>query len=559
MGKRKPAKAGLRESVKRGAVKAINEAPVVDDDDDVDLDVYGGDVMDDDEEGGDHEEIDLGSDGEDPLDLDDLHTDALSDDEDSIDGMSVSDDEDGEEGGEDPASIVSQMQDLLGSLAAELGVEDEGDEDAPLGDDDLDFGDDGEEGEGDELSLDDEGGEEGEGEDFGDDDGGEPEVDMEDDEDEDEDLGGPKLREEVDTSTKPKKLPGKPVPNNGPREDQLHKSGKEVKGKASLPPGKGATGLENRSDNDKAEDVTFKASKGSKKAKALPKGKPSQVGNMGKGPEKTKPTDPFKALSGKNEAVDRVMQKALESLEIDIAEESARFAELGGFLTETARAQGRRLFENAVSKRLRRIAEAVDRHYRSVFRAEVGRMQDGLVEKIDEFMDFMIAEFLEENKLHVDHGLTVEISESFLSGMKELFEAHNVVVPKSKVDKVAKLEEELAAKEIREKELYERAMKLRKENIRLYRDRVIGKLSEGLSALQASKLAQLAENVEYRNQKQFAEDLKIVRMTHFNARSPIAAKEAPSFEALAEDVRPQPKTKDRISGYADVLSRTARK
>lgn len=556
MAKRKPAKAGLRESVKRGAVKAIKEAPVVDEEDDVDLDVYGGDAVDDeDEEGADHEEISL--DDDEAVDLDDLHTDALSDDEDAIDGMSVSDDEEDIEGGDDPASIVSQMQDLLGSLAAELGVEDEGDEDAPLEDDELDFEDGGEEGEldGELDALDDEGGE---GEEGFDDEGGD-ELSSEDEDDEDEDLGGPKLREETDTSTKPKKLPGTPVPKNGPREDQLHKSGTEVKGKASLPPGKGATGLENRSDNDKAEDVTFKASKGSKKAKALPKGKPASVGNQGKGPEKTKPTDPFKALSGKNEAIDRVMQKALEGLEIDIAEESARFAELGGFLTETARAQGRRLFENAVSKRLRRIAEAVDRHYRSVFKAEVNGMQEGLVEKIDEFMDFMIAEFLEENKLHVDHGLTVEISESFLSGMKELFEAHNVVVPKSKVDKVAKLEEELAAKEIREKELYERAMKMRKENIQLRREKAVNKVSEGLSALQASKLAQLAENVEYRSMKQFVEDLKIVRQTHFNVRPTVKSKEAPSFEALAEDVNPKPVAKDRITGYADVLARTARK
>lgn len=530
MAKQHAKKAGLRGT--RGAMKAKPAAKTEafgdeKEDDDIDLDVYGAEAGEDDQsEGGDHSEEDL--DGDDVVDLDDLDTDPLSDDEDAVDGMSVSmDDEEGEDG-ESVESIVSQMQDLVAKLGTELGVEGE---EGELGDDDLDFGD---EGETDEF------------EDGGELDGSDPDEeggdmgDMPADEDEeDEDPEGPKLRGE---ETEPNGW----VPGNKKRIDQKHTAAEfNAKGKASLPPGKGATGLENRSDNDDALKVSQKANKGTKTAKKLPKSKPANVGNDGKTPKTT--------------PIDKVMTKALESLELDIAEESAGFAELGGFLTESAKAKGRRLFENAVAKRLKRIAEGIDIHYRGVFREEVAVMQSALVEKLDEYMDFVVAQYLEDNAVAVDHGLSVEISESFLAGMRQLFERHNVKVPTSKVDLVEKLNTQLAESEAKNKDIYERAIKVRKENIVLRRREVLRSLGEDLSALQAQKLAKLSEGIEYRNSKQFAEDVKIVKHTHFGRTQRRTPSEPPQFEAIAENLQTQPRSDDRIQAYADIISRTQRK
>ena len=228
-------------------------------------------------------------------------------------------------------------------------------------------------------------------------------------------------------------------------------------------------------------------------------------------------------------------QITMEDVEVDLSKEIKAIMNMDSTLSESAQKKTAKLFENAVNKKASIINKQLSEQYSALFEERVEQFQDELVAKIDEYLDYVVENYMTENQLAIEEGLKVRVSSSFLEGLSALFEEHYVSVPEGKVDLVEKLESEIESAEAKNNELYEHAIKLRRENIELRKDRAVRKLSEDLSVVETSKFKKLIEGVEYKNQKQFIEAIEAVKATHFTES--VAAQEPQEFETLAEETK----------------------
>ena len=234
------------------------------------------------------------------------------------------------------------------------------------------------------------------------------------------------------------------------------------------------------------------------------------------------------AIAGTGEGVVKV-----ENVEVDISKEIEAIINMDSTLSESAQKKTAKLFENAVNKKATMINKQLSEQYSQLFEERVEQFESQLVEKVDQYLDYVVDNYMKENSLAIEEGLKVRVSSSFLEGLGELFKEHYVSVPESKVDLVEKLESEIEGAEAKNNELYEHAIKLRRENIQLRKDRAVRKLSEDLSAVETSRFKELIEGVDYKNQKQFIKAITAVKTTHFTEAT--IQPEPQEFETLAEE------------------------
>ena len=271
-------------------------------------------------------------------------------------------------------------------------------------------------------------------------------------------------------------------------------------------------------DDEEAIDDTIKAIKNS----APGQDNTAQTGNK----VDVKKTNP--AVSRTGEGIVKV-----ENVEVDISKEIKAIINMDSTLSESAQKKTAKLFENAVNKKASMINKQLSEQYSQLFEERVEQFESQLVEKVDQYLDYVVDNYMKENSLAIEEGLKVRVSSSFLEGLGKLFKEHYVSVPESKVDLVEKLESEIEGAEAKNNELYEHAIKLRRENIQLRKDRAVRKASEDLSAVETSRFKELIEGVDYKNQKQFIKAITAVKTTHFTEAT--KQPEPQEFETLAEE------------------------
>lgn len=276
-------------------------------------------------------------------------------------------------------------------------------------------------------------------------------------------------------------------------------------------------------DDEKAIEDTVKAIAGSAPAKDT-----SDAAGEGQSVD-VKKTNPAIAATG--EGIVKV-----ENVEVDLSKEIAAIVSMDSTLSESAQKKTAKLFENAVNKKVGKINDELSAQYTELFESRVAEFEAQLVEKVDQYLDYVVENYMKDNALAIEEGLKVRVSSSFLEGLGNLFKEHYVSVPEGKVDLVESLEAEIEQAEAKNNELYEHAIKLRRENVELRKDRAFRKLAEGMSAVEVSKFKALTEGVEYKNQKQFVKAIEAVKATHFVTES-VATPEPQEFETLAEDTK----------------------
>ena len=231
-----------------------------------------------------------------------------------------------------------------------------------------------------------------------------------------------------------------------------------------------------------------------------------------------------------------IVDVKLENVEVDLSKEIAAIVSLDSTLSESAQKKTAKLFENAVNKKVSMINRELSAQYTDLVESRCAEFETQLVEKVDQYLDYVVDNYMTENTLAIEEGLKVRVSGSFLEGLGKLFEEHYVSVPSGKVDLVEKLESEIEQAEAKQNKLYEHAIKLRRENVSLRKASAVRKLTEGMSAVEVSKFKTLVEGVEYKSQSQFVKAIEAVKATHF-INEDVATPEPQEFETLAEETK----------------------
>lgn len=169
------------------------------------------------------------------------------------------------------------------------------------------------------------------------------------------------------------------------------------------------------------------------------------------------------------------------------------------------------IFESAVLANVNANMDFIYNKLTQSSRAEAQRLRNELVEEVDSYLSYVVENFLEENKLAVENGLRMEVYENFMHEMKQLFERHYINVPEEKVDMVDIVSEKLERAQNDLNEEIQRNINLRSENEALKKTRIVESVSSDMPRSQRARLNNLAENIEYINEHDFADKLSDIK------------------------------------------------
>jgi len=232
----------------------------------------------------------------------------------------------------------------------------------------------------------------------------------------------------------------------------------------------------------------------------------------------------------------------------------------GEDLSEEFQEKARTIFEAAISSKVAEIKEELQASYEETLIEEIQAIKSDLVERVDAYLEYVADEWVQENALAIEHGLKTEMTESFLAGMKQLFEDHYVTIPEDRYDVIESMVDNLDEMEEKLNEQIQKNVALNRRLAESVADVIFADVSEGLALSQKDKLASLAENVEFESEKNYREKLVTLRESYFPSRSSSA--QIDDSETLSESTdiqNQQPMVSGRMESYLQTLSRVAKK
>ena len=204
--------------------------------------------------------------------------------------------------------------------------------------------------------------------------------------------------------------------------------------------------------------------------------------------------------------------------EYDI-EEDVNALLAGEELSEEFQEKARTIFETAINAKIAGIKEELEAKYEEKFVEEIASAKESLAERVDSYLEYVADEWMSENQLAVEAGLKADMTESFLSGMKSLFEEHYVQIPEEKYDVFESMVEKLDDMETKLNEQIEKNITLNARLSESAADGILNDVSEGLAQTQKEKLASLAESVEFESEEQYRGKLETLKESYFTQKN----------------------------------------
>ena len=252
-----------------------------------------------------------------------------------------------------------------------------------------------------------------------------------------------------------------------------------------------------------------------------------------------------------------VVAEQEEVVEYDLEQDVSALLS-GEDLSEEFQEKARTIFETAIKAKVAEVQEELKAQYEEQLTEEVATIKESLTDRLDGYLEYVADEWFSENQLAVEAGLKADMSESFLQGMKGLFEEHYVNIPEEKYDVLNSMVEKLDEMEDKLNEQIERNIALNQRLSESVADTIIADVAEGLAMSQKEKLAALAENVEFDGEQSYREKLVTLRDSYF---SETASAQRDTSETISEgtssEVAEQPS--GLMEAYLQTLNRVSKK
>ena len=191
-------------------------------------------------------------------------------------------------------------------------------------------------------------------------------------------------------------------------------------------------------------------------------------------------------------------------------------------LSEEFKDKAATIFEAAVKSKLRSEVERIEEDKVQEVAEEVNRVRDELTEKVDNYMNYVVEEWMKENEIAIERGLKGEIAEDFISGLKDLFAEHYIDVPDEKYDLLGTQSEKIDELEAKLNEQIEKSAEMKKSHDVLVRESVFAEVSSDLAATEVEKFKSLAEEVDFSNEESFKEKLDQLKESYFPKATTVA-------------------------------------
>ena len=240
-----------------------------------------------------------------------------------------------------------------------------------------------------------------------------------------------------------------------------------------------------------------------------------------------------KTAKEETEVVDEVIEEEEQTTEEVVAEEETVEEETvevnieddvnalfgGEELSEEFREKAKLVFETALNSKVSEVQEALEAKYQETLEERIAEEKASLSERVDNYLEYVADEWFTENALAVEQGLKTDMTESFLSGMKSLFEEHYVTIPDDKYDVLESMVEKLDDMETKLNEQIEKNVSLNSRLGESVANGILESVSEGLASTQKEKLASLSQSVEFESEESYREKLETLRESYFSSKT----------------------------------------
>ena len=254
---------------------------------------------------------------------------------------------------------------------------------------------------------------------------------------------------------------------------------------------------------------------------------------------------------------EEVIEEEEETIEVNV-EDDINALIAGQELSEEFQEKARMIFETAINSKVAVIKEDMEKKYEEALQEGLEASKIELTERVDSYLEYVAGEWLEENSLAVEQGLKAEMSESFLTGMKSLFEEHYVSIPEDKYDVLESMVNKLDDMEEKLNEQIDKNVSLTKRLAESKSDGILSDVSEGLAVTQKDKLASLAESVEFESETDYREKLVTLRNSYFPTRQ-VASTPSDDSEMLSEESKEPVQSTGTMDNYLSALQRITKK
>lgn len=218
--------------------------------------------------------------------------------------------------------------------------------------------------------------------------------------------------------------------------------------------------------------------------------------------------------------IDELMDHAKEltsmdkEIAVDVSEDVAALVN-GEELSEEFKAKAATIFEAAVVTRVKSELTNLSKQFEDKLNEEVKTIEEGLIEKVDGYLNYVVESWITDNELALENGLKNEVFESFIGGMRNLFQEHYIEVPEERYDILDKLKTEVETTEAKLNEEFETNVRLNNELSALRRKMTVKEFTEGLVSTDAEKFAQLSEELAYEGDEAFRTKLQTIKENYF--------------------------------------------
>ena len=233
----------------------------------------------------------------------------------------------------------------------------------------------------------------------------------------------------------------------------------------------------------------------------------------------------------------------------------------GENLSEEFKEKAAMIFEAAVTARANEVIEAAQQDMQEQFEIAVEEIKEELSGKVDDYLNYMVEEWINENEIAITSGLRAEVIESFVVGLHNLFVEHHIDIPEEKVDIVEELADKVTDLEEQINKEINRNVELSKELNEHKKVEAIHAVCEGLTQTQVEKIASLAEGVDFTTESEFTNKLEMIKESYFPSVVKVADSKQFLEESVVEDEQPETaKIADpEMAIYSQTISKTLKK
>ncbi len=257
---------------------------------------------------------------------------------------------------------------------------------------------------------------------------------------------------------------------------------------------------------------------------------------------------PSKASGKVAEEVKEEEKEVIEEIQVDVSQDVNALLE-GEELPEQFQKKAATIFEAAVKAKVVEQVEKFEGVYEAKLQKETDSLKESMEARIDAHLDYVAEQWVKENQLAIDSGLRNEITEEFITGLKNLFSENYIDIPDDKYDVLEGMTEQIDEMETKLNEQIEKNVELNKELGSYIKNGIVSEVSEGLAQTQKEKFNSLVESVEFESEESYREKLGTLKESYF-PRTPIT-----QSEDLAEEQKEDQPLNGPMSAYSAAIDR----